>query len=121
MRSDATTIADYLDELPGDRRAAVGVVCERIEALTPGVVGAMRHGMPFYERDGDAYIAVASQRHHVSVYVVGLGETLADDTELAAHLDGVDRGKSCLRFRPSQLDRLTPALLDPLIIATRDR
>lgn len=121
MRSEATDVADYLDQLPDDRRRAVALVCERIRALTPDATETMNHGMPFYERDGEAYIAVASQKHHVSLYLVGLDRTLDDHADLADALTGIDRGKSCLRFRPSQLERLTPEVLDPLIEATRDR
>ena len=116
MKSDAETVEDYLAELPADRRDPVALVCERIRTLTPGVTPTMKHGMPFYERDGDAYIAVASQKQYVSVYVVGLENTLAGDEDIAAAFDGIGRGKGCLRFRPTQLDRLTaecPGSTDP--------
>ncbi|MEO1064570.1 MAG: DUF1801 domain-containing protein [Actinomycetota bacterium] len=121
MRSDSPTIDAYLDELPDDRRAAVELVCARIEALTPAVSASMQHGMPFYELGGEAYVAVASQKRHVSVYVVDLDVTFDRVPELASAFAGIDRGKNCLRFRPTQLDRLTAAVLDPLIVATRDR
>ena len=80
----------------------------------------MNHGMPFYQRDGDPYIAVASQKHHISIYVVNLDQTLESHPDIAAEFNGINRGKNCLRFRPTQLDRLTETL-DPLIAATRDR
>lgn len=121
MKSHAATVADYLGELPDDRRDAVALACERVKALTPDVAETMNHGMPFYERDGDAYIAVASQKHHLSVYVVDLDRTLESHPELAEAFDGVNRGKNCLRYRPSQLDQLNRADLDRLIRATRDR
>lgn len=117
MKLDASTIPEYLDAAPEARRPALELVGARTLALSPGAEATFQHGMPFYTLAGEPYIAVASQRHHVSLYVVGLDRLLDARDDLAALVTGIDRGKNCLRFRDSQLERLTPDLVDPIIHA----
>ena len=118
VRIDAESIADCIDKVPDGRKDALRQVCNRIEALAPDSEPTLELHMPFYKRHGGPFIAVASQKHHLSLYVMGLEETLSAEDALSARLDGIDRGKNCLRFRDTQLDRIDPDLLDPLIDAT---
>jgi hypothetical protein len=76
--------------------------------------------MPFYILAGQPYIAVASQLRHLNLYVVGLDGLLAERDDLRASVADIDRGKNCLRFRDSQLRRLTADLLDPFVRAAYD-
>jgi uncharacterized protein YdhG (YjbR/CyaY superfamily) len=125
MQSDATTVADYLAELPADRRAALEAVRQTILANLPaGYEEAMAWGMITYQvplarypntYNGQplAYAGLASQKNHMSVYLIGL---YADDAarehfEAAYRATGkrYDVGKSCVRFK--KLDDLPLALI----------
>ncbi|MFF0637291.1 iron chaperone [Nocardia sp. NPDC004151] len=100
-RSTASTVDDYLGELPEDRRPVVTQLRELCRDTLTGFREAMAYGMPVYERDGTAEIAFASQKHYISFYLMrsDLRETFAE------HLDTKDMGKGCLRFRkPEAVD-----------------
>ena len=125
MQSDATSVAQYLAELPADRRAAIEAVRQTILANLPdGYEEAMNWGMIVYQVPLDrypntyngqplAYAALASQKNHMAVYLTGI---YADDEtrqafEAAYRATGkrYDVGKSCVRFR--KLDDLPLALI----------
>ncbi|MGI9584813.1 MAG: DUF1801 domain-containing protein, partial [Acidimicrobiia bacterium] len=81
MRSDATSVDQYLAELPDDRRAAIETVRDTILANLPdGYEEAMNWGMITYQvplatypdtYNGKPlmYAALASQKHHMAVYL----------------------------------------------------
>ncbi len=115
VTSRATTVEEYLGELPDDRRAAVAEVREAIlENLPEGYVEAMNWGMIAYEvplathpdtYNGKPlmYAALASQKRHMAVY---LSAVYADDElerwfreRYLATGKKLDMGKSCVRFR----------------------
>jgi uncharacterized protein YdhG (YjbR/CyaY superfamily) len=125
MQSDAATVAQYLAELPADRRAALEAVRQTILAYLPeGYEEAINWGMITYRvplarypntYNGQplAYAGLASQKNHMAVYLIGL---YADDAarerfEAAYRATGkrYDVGKSCVRFR--KLDDLPLALI----------
>jgi len=81
----------------------------------------MQHGMPFYTLGGRPFIAVASQKNYVSLYVVGLEETLRARPDIEAALEAFDRGKGCLRMRPAQLAKIPSDSINALVVATLDR
>ena len=84
MQSDATTAAQYLAELPADRRAAIEAVRQTILANLPvGYEEAMNWGMITYQvplarypktYNGQplAYAALASQKNYMAVYLTGI-------------------------------------------------
>jgi hypothetical protein len=115
MQSDATTVTEYLASLPEDRRRAMKAVRTVIRANLPkGLVEAMNWGMIVYEvplktcpdtYNGQplAYAALASQKHYMSVYLMGIygSEELRADFEQSYRASGkrMDIGKACVRFR----------------------
>ena len=115
MRSDATSVDEYLDSLPPDRRTAISTVREAIlGALPEGYEEEMRWGMISYEvplaiqpdtYNGKPlmYAALASQKRHMAVYLSGVyaDPTARGDFEEAYRATGkrLDMGKSCVRFR----------------------
>jgi uncharacterized protein YdhG (YjbR/CyaY superfamily) len=125
MQSDATTVAQYLAELPDDRRVAIETVRQTILASLPdGYEEAMNWGMITYqvplERYPDtyngqplAYAALASQKNHMAVYLTGIyaEDATRQQFEAAYRATGkrYDVGKSCVRFR--KLDDLPLALI----------
>jgi len=115
MKSDATTVAEYLASLPDDRRHALSKVRAVIrKSLPKGIVETMNWGMIAYEiplsRYPDTYngqplmiAALASQKNHMAVYLSGIyiDEQLRQQFEekYAASGKKLDAGKSCVRFK----------------------
>jgi uncharacterized protein YdhG (YjbR/CyaY superfamily) len=129
MRSEATTVDQYLAELPDDRRDAIETVRDVIRANLPeGYAESMMWGMITYsvplERHPDTYngqplmyAALASQKNHMAVY---LSSVYADADRREAFLSEyretgkrLDIGKSCVRFR--RIDDLPVELIGETI------
>jgi len=120
MRSDATSVEDYLAGLPDDRAAALRAVRSVIlDNLPDGYVEAMNWGMISYEVPLETsgrtyngkplmYAALASQKNHMALYVCGLYcvPGLKEGFEDAYRTAGkkLDMGAACIRFR--KLDQL---------------
>ena len=112
MQSDATTVEDYLAELPDDRREAVSTLRDLILANLPtGYEEIMQYGMIGYvvplasyaeTSNGEpiTYIGLASQKRHLALYLNGVyGDDEADfRTRYEATGKKLDMGKSCVRF-----------------------
>jgi hypothetical protein len=115
VKSSAERAEQYLDELPADRRTALSAVRDVInEHLPEGYVETMDWGViawnvpleiepDTYNGKPLCYAAVASQKHYMSIYLMGL---YSDGPELAwfrqQYADRglkLDMGKSCVRFR----------------------
>jgi hypothetical protein len=112
--SKASTVEEYLQELPEDRSAVVSEVRDVIlRNLPKGYQETMNWGMIAYEipleRYPDTYnkqplmyMALAAQKNHYAVYSSGvymdpLGESwLTSEFEKAGKK--LDMGKSCIRF-----------------------
>ncbi len=115
MRSDATTVEQYLAELPDDRRATVAAVRGTIVAHLPDeFVEGMQYGMIGYylplERYPDTYngeplgiASLANQKRHVSLYLMGIYANDDDARWFKERWEAtgtrLDMGKSCVRFR----------------------
>ena len=115
MRSEAATPAEYLAELPDDRRDFVATIREEILANLPaGYQEAMTWGMLSYEVPLErypntyngkplAYVALASQKNYVSLYLMGVyGDRSAEDwlhERYRASGKNLNMGKSCVRFK----------------------
>ncbi len=131
MRSEATTVEQYLAELPDDRRGAIETVRDVIvENLPTGYEEEMNWGMITYavplETYPDTYngqplmyAALASQKNHMAVYLSGV---YADEGHREEFLDKyretgkrLDMGKSCVRFR--RIDDLPVELIGETIAA----
>ena len=129
MQSDATTVAQYLADLPADRRAAIEAVRQTILANLPvGYEEAMNWGMITYQVPLDRYpdtyngqplnvVSLAAQKQHTSLYLMCAyidpeGERRLREAYAAAGVK-LDFGKSCLRFR--SLDRFLPEAVIPIL------
>ncbi|MXZ68699.1 MAG: DUF1801 domain-containing protein [Acidimicrobiia bacterium] len=115
MRSNATTVEEYLASLPEDRREAISAVRAVIlDHLPDAYEEEMRWGMISYEvplaiqpdtYNGKPlmYAALASQKRHMAVYLSGVYADPAarEAFEQAYRATGkrMDMGKSCVRFR----------------------
>jgi uncharacterized protein YdhG (YjbR/CyaY superfamily) len=91
MTSKATTISAYLDELPPDRRAALGELRALIHRVAPKTAEAMKYGLPAFGE----LCALASQKNYMSLYVCESDIVKAH----LAQLGKVSCGKGCIRFK----------------------
>ncbi len=125
VRSAASTVEEYLADLPDDRRDAIAEVREVILANLPdGYEESMNWGMICYEtpleRCPDTYngkplmyAALASQKNYMAVYLTGVWvkDGAADRFVERYRASGkkLDMGKSCVRFKT--IDQLPLDLL----------
>ena len=84
----------YLEDLAEDRREALEKLRSLVFEVAPDAAESIKYGMPYYEVGG-ALCAFASQKRYISLYIF--------DTEIVRRyreaLQGLDVGKSCIRFR----------------------
>ena len=124
MRSTATTVEQYLNELPEDRREAVGKLRETVlKNLPKGFKEVIGYGMLGYVVPHENYPAgyhcdpklplpfanIASQKNFIAFYHMGI-YAMPDlmkwfTTEFPKHTEAkLDMGKSCIRFKkPEQI------------------
>jgi hypothetical protein len=131
VRSTASTVQEYLDSLPADRRAAITAVRDVVlQHLPAGYQEAMNWGLISYEiplsvyprtHNGQplSYAALTAQKHHYALYLTGvygdpmLEARLRDGFERAGKR--LDMGKSCVRFR--RLEELPLDVIGEVIAA----
>ena len=129
VMSKAATVAQYLTELPPERRKAISAVRKVIKANLPaGFKETMGSGMinyvipltrypDTYNGQPLCYAALASQKNFCSVYLMGV---YGDPRRAAWFKDGfkragkkLDAGKSCVHF--NQADDLPLELIGEVI------
>jgi uncharacterized protein YdhG (YjbR/CyaY superfamily) len=119
MQSKATTVGDYIKELPKERQEAVTKLRKEIKKNLPkGFKEGMGYGMMGYSVPHSLYpggyhcdpklplpfMGIASQKHFIAVYHMGV---YADpkllkwftDEYARAVVGKLDMGKSCIRFK----------------------
>ena len=130
--SKATTVEEYLNELPDDRRVQIEQVRDVILANLPeDYVEVMNWGMITYEVPLDIYpdtynkkplmyAALASQKNHMAVYLTtvygdtGTAESFVERYKATGKK--LDMGKSCVRFKT--IDQLPLELIGEVIGGT---
>lgn len=117
MQSNATTVEAYLASLPEDRRAAISAVRQVVlDNIDPAFEEGMTYGMIGYyvphslfpagyhcdPKQPLPYINLASQKQHMSLYMMSLYPGEANDKFAAAWAKTgkkLDMGKCCIRFK----------------------
>lgn len=119
MQSKATTVEQYLAELPADRREAIGAVRSVIlENLSDGYEEGMQYGMigyyvphrvypPGYHcnpRQPLPFASLASQKNHMAIYMMCIYGDAAHEAWFckawaASGKKKPDMGKGCIRFK----------------------
>jgi len=132
VQSRAATVADYLAELPKERRDVVSAVLKVVRKNVPsGYREAMLWGMPCwavpletfpdtYNGQPLCYAALAAQKNYYALYLMNVYQdaTQRERLEESFRRAGkkIDMGKSCVRFRG--LDDLPPLGEIGAIVAT---
>ena len=130
--SKASTVEQYLDELPPERRAVVSKLRELVRRNLPKgynetmAWGMISYGLPLsryrstYNGQPLAYLSLAAQKNYYALYLMGAymdpeqAKQLRDAFERAGKK--MDMGKSCLRFKT--LDDLPLDAIGQLIAST---
>jgi len=115
VRSKASTVEQYLAELPDDQRADVESVRDMVlENLPEGYVETMRWGMITYEVPLDTYpdtyngqplmfLALAAQKRHLALYLTNVAFVPGGEERFKTRYletgKKLDMGRSCLRFK----------------------
>lgn len=115
VQSAAPTVAQYLASLPPERRAIMTKVRAAVKRAMPkGYKESMGYGMicwtvplsvlpETYNGEPLCYAALAAQKHHTALYLMGPYGDPALLAELKAGYKAaglkLDMGKSCLRFK----------------------
>jgi len=132
VKSTASTVEEYLNELPEERRGVVTAVRDLVlRHLPAGYTEAMNWGMISYEiplsdypntYNGQplSYIALAAQKNYYALYLMSVyqDEVQTGWLEEAYKKAGrkMDMGKSCLRFR--QLAELPQDVIAKIVAST---
>jgi hypothetical protein len=115
VSSSATTVHEYLAELPEGRRVEIEAVRDMVlENLPDGYVETMRWGMITYEVPLETYpdtyngkplmyLALAAQKRHLALYLTNVafipGGEARFKTRYLETGKKLDMGRSCLRFK----------------------
>ena len=129
VKSAAATVEEYLEELPPERREAIGAVRDVVLANLPeGYEEMMDFGMISYVVPLEAcpktynghplmYASLADQKNHMALYLMCLYTHHEDmgwfEERYAASGKKLDMGKSCVRFK--RLDDLPLDLIGEVI------
>jgi uncharacterized protein YdhG (YjbR/CyaY superfamily) len=101
VQSSATTVDDYLAEVPDERRECLHDLRRACRERLTGFAETMAYGMPSYARGGEVEVSFASQKQYIALYVLRTDVVDAHRDRLA----GLNVGKSCIRYRrPAQVD-----------------
>lgn len=114
MRSNATNVKEYLQQVPENRRAALERLRNLCLQTLAGHEERMEYGMPSYQKNGTLEVSFASQKNSITLYV--LKQDVVDAHRAA--LAGASIGKGCIRF--SKPEKLDFAVIERLLVAVRD-
>jgi hypothetical protein len=132
MQSAATTVKDYLSELPADRNSAMTKLHKAFTKYLPkGFVETMSYGMITYcvphklypsgyhcnPKQPLPFISIASQKNFIAVYHMGIYANPAlfewfTTAYEKLNISKLDMGKSCIRFK--KVDEIPFELLGEL-------
>jgi len=132
VSSSATTVDDYLAQLPEASRVEIESVRDMIlENLPDGYVETMRWGMITYEVPLETYpdtyngkplmfLALAAQKRHLALYLTNVAFAPGGEERFRARYletgKKLDMGRSCLRFKKA--DDVATALVAETIRST---
>src|SRR5450631_3948515 len=105
-------IDDYLATITGDKRIALEKLRRTIRSIVPRAEECISYGLPAFRLDGAVVAGFSATAKGCSYYPFS-GSTFQT---LAGELEGSDRTKSALHFRP---DEPLPANLVRKLLRTR--
>src|SRR4030081_53789 len=94
MYIKAPDVDSYLEQVPAERKDALGKLRLLCREVLKGYEECIEFGMPSYKREGTLEVSFASQKQYISLYV--LKQDVVDAHREA--LAGCNIGKGCIRF-----------------------
>lgn len=91
----ATTAHDYFEQLSAERQPPLARIRQLIRKHWPKAKEDMAYGMPTYHLSGQPVFALASQKNHITFYVMPYDLLNAFKHDLRTR----NCGKSCIRFK----------------------
>ena len=107
--ADPTTVDEYLETLPADRRAVMDDLRRTIKAAAPDAVELISYKMPAFKSNGRFLVSYDAYKSHYSVFPASqvVVDTLGD--EIRPYV----AGRGTLRFpasRPIPLDTIAKVI-----------
>ena len=103
MQSNAKDVTTYLEEVPVERKAALGKLRELCLKHLPGFEESMVYGGPCYSCNEVVEVGFASQKHFIGLYILRT-DVMKSHLKLLK-IKGVSTGKGCIRYpKPEKID-----------------
>ncbi|MCU0368606.1 MAG: DUF1801 domain-containing protein [Cyclobacteriaceae bacterium] len=121
MQSKASTVKDYIDSLPEERKLAINSIRKEIlKNLPKGFEETMQYGMISYvvphklypsgyhcnPKEALPFISLASQKNYIALYHMMVYQGGLHDWLVKAWVKATDKkldmGKSCIRFKKTE-------------------
>lgn len=101
MQSKATTVNEYLKEVPADRLPVLKKIRDLCVHELKGYDEVMRYGMPCYEKNKLVEVSFASQKNNIAVYI--LKQDVME--QYKKEIRGATVGKGCIHYtKPEKID-----------------
>ena len=104
MKIEAKNGAEYVAAIPAERRPHVEKLRTLVKKAVPKATEGIQWGMLGYAIDGRPFAAIASQKNHLSLYLMDLYTQPALKKKHGKALAKLKMGKSCINF--SSVDEL---------------
>ena len=111
-RPKATTVDEFLSEVPEPQRVALQDLRQNIKAAAPGATELINFGVPMFRLDGRNLVSYAAAKDHCSFYV----QSPAVMEAHAADLASFKTSKGTVTFTP---DSPIPAELVTKLVRAR--
>ena len=97
MTSQAKSVDAFLAALPAEKRTVLEPLCKAIGKAAPKAVESMDYGMPCWKLGDEMLCALNAQKNYFSFYIASSAHAAC-----AELLQGLDCGKSCIRFKHAE-------------------
>jgi uncharacterized protein YdhG (YjbR/CyaY superfamily) len=114
MQSEATTVDEYLEQVPAERKEALTRLRNLCRSALKGFDETMDYGGPAYARSGVVEVGFASQKHFIGLYI--LKQEVLDAYKEQLSGKGVSIGKGAIRY--SRPERIDFGLVEAMLIAS---
>lgn len=113
MKIEAKDAKGYLAAIPAERRASVDALRALVKRAVPAASEAIVWGMLGYAIEGRPFVAIASQKKYLSLYLCDLYTQPALLKKHEKALSKLKMGKSCINFQ--SVDELPLATIEAIV------
>jgi uncharacterized protein YdhG (YjbR/CyaY superfamily) len=113
MKIEAKDAKGYLAAIPAERRASVEALRALVKRAVPSASEGIVWGMLGYAIEGRPFVAIASQKNYLSLYLCDLYTQPALKKKHEKALSKLKMGKSCINFQ--SVDELPLATIEAIV------